>query len=222
MLSWPLLAGLLGLALLDSLNPATLAAVALVLLLARRRPVLSAAAVAVGAFLTVLGVGLVLFLSAGAAAGAVDGVVVGLRFVAFGLAGAGLVVSGLRRLRDRPRRPVRLPAWFAPGTAVALGAGMTAADLPNAFPYFIAIERLLDAGAGTAAGAAVLTGYAAVYCLPCVVLVVVGAFAHERVRGRLQRLVARFTTGVVERSVPVAVASTALGVAVAAVPFLLL
>lgn len=222
MLSGPLLAGVTGLALLDSLNPATLAAVALVLLLARRRPVVSAGAVAAGAFLTVLGVGLLLFLSAGAAAGAVDGVVVGLRFVAFGLAGAGLVVAGLRRLRDRPRRAVRLPRWFSPVTAVALGAGMTAADLPNAFPYFVAIERLLDAGVGAATGALVLAGYAAVYCLPCVVLVVVGAVAHDRVRGRLERLVARFTTGVVKRSVPLAVGSLALGLVVAAVPFLLL
>jgi hypothetical protein len=222
MVSGPLLAGIAGLALLDSLNPATLAAVALVLLLARRRPVVSAVAVAAGAFLTVLGVGLGLFFSAGAAAGAVDGVVVGLRFVAFGLAATGLVVTGLRRLRDRPRRPVRLPSWFSPATAAALGAGMTAADLPNAFPYFIAIERLLDAGADAATGTVVLAGYAAVYCLPCVVLVAVGALAHDRVRGRLERLVARFSTGVVERSVPIAVVLIMLGAAVAAVPFLLL
>ena len=64
-MAWPLLAGIAGLALLDSLNPATIAAVALVLLLAQHCPVLSAVAVAAGAYLTVLGVGLVLFFSAG-------------------------------------------------------------------------------------------------------------------------------------------------------------
>ena len=220
-MSWPLLAGIVGLALLDSLNPATIAAVALVLLLAQTRPALSAVAVAAGAYLTVMTVGLVLFFSAGAAAGAVNGVVVALRYLAFGLAGISLIVMGIRRLRDRPRSPVRLPAWFSPATAVGLGAGMTAADLPNAFPYFIAIERLVNAQVGGAVGVAVVAGYAAVYCLPCLVLVVVGGLAHDRVRGWLERLVARFTTGVVQRSLPIAVASMAAGVAIAAVPFFL-
>lgn len=220
-MAWPLLAGIAGLALLDSLNPATIAAVALVLLLAQRRPVLSAVAVAAGAYLTVLGVGLVLFFSAGAAAEAVNGVVVALRFVAFGLGGFSLVVAGVRRLRDRPRKRVRLPDWFSPATAIGLGAGMTAADLPNAFPYFIAIERLLNANVSSLIGVAVIAGYAAIYCLPCVVLVVIGSVAHDKVRGRLQRLVARFTTGVVKRSVPIAVGSMVAGVGVAAVPFFL-
>jgi Sap, sulfolipid-1-addressing protein len=219
--AWPLLAGIAGLALLDSLNPATIAAVALVLLLAQRRPVLSAVAVAAGAYLTVLGVGLVLFFSAGAAAEAVNGVVVALRFVAFGLAGFSLIVAGVRRLRDRPRKRVRLPDWFSPATAIGLGAGMTAADLPNAFPYFIAIERLLNADVSGLTGVAVIAGYAAIYCLPCVILVVIGSVAHDKVRGQLQRLVARFTTGVVKRSVPIAAGSMVAGVGVAAVPFYL-
>jgi hypothetical protein len=219
--AWPLLAGIAGLALLDSLNPATIAAVALVLLLAQHRPVLSAVAVAAGAYLAVSGVGLLVFFSAGAAAEAVNGVVVGLRFLAFGLAGFSLIVAGARRLRDRPRKRVRLPDWFSPATAIGLGAGMTAADLPNAFPYFIAIERLLNAHVGGLTGVAVIAGYAAVYCLPCVVLVVIGSVAHDKVRGRLQRLVARFTTGLVKRSVPIAAGSMVAGVVVAAVPFFL-
>jgi cytochrome c biogenesis protein CcdA len=219
--AWPLLAGIAGLALLDSLNPATIAAVALVLLLAQRRPVLSAVAVAAGAYLTVLGVGLVLFFSAGAAAEAVNGVVVALRFVAFGLAGFSLIVAGVRRLRDRPRKRVRLPDWFSPATAIGLGAGMTVAALPNAFPYFIAIERLLNANVSGLTGVAVIAGYAAIYCLPCVVLVVIGSVAHDKVRDRLQRLVARFTTGVVKRSVPIAAGSIVAGVGVAALPFFL-
>jgi len=219
--SWSLLAGIAGLALLDSLNPATIAGVGLVLLLARRRPVLSAVSVAAGAYFTVLGVGVLLFFSAGAAAGAVDGVVVGLRFVAFGVAGVGLVVAGLRRLGDRPRKPIRLPGWFSPATAIALGSSMTAADLPNAFPFFIAIERLLDAQVTAASGVPVIAGYAVIYCLPCLILVLVGSVAHDRVRGRLERLVARFTTGVVKRSVPLAAGSITAGVGVAAIPFFL-
>jgi hypothetical protein len=67
----------------------------------------------------------------------------------------------------------------------------------------------------------VIAGYAAIYCLPCMILVFVGSVAHEKVRGRLQRLVARFTTGVIRRSVPVAVTLMVMGVAVAALPFFL-
>jgi hypothetical protein len=55
---------------------------------------------------------------------------------------------------------------------------MTAADLPNAFPYFIAIERLLNANVSGLTGVAVIAGYAAIYCLPCVVLVVIGSVAQ--------------------------------------------
>jgi cytochrome c biogenesis protein CcdA len=148
-------------------------------------------------------------------------VVVALRFVAFGLAGFSLIVAGVRRLRDRPRKRVRLPDWFSPATAIGLGAGMTAADLPNAFPYFIAIERLLNANVSGLTGVAVIAGYAAIYCLPCVVLVVIGSVAHDKVRDRLQRLVARFTTGVVKRSVPIAAGSMVAGVGVAAAPLFL-
>ena len=87
--------------------------------------------------------------------------------------------------------------------------------------HFIAIERLLNANVSGLTGVAVIAGYAAIYCLPCVVLVVIGSVAHDKVGGRLQRLVARFTTGVVKRSVPIAAGSMVAGVGVAAVPFFL-
>ena len=38
---------------------------------------------------------------------------------------------------------------------------------PNAFPYFIAIERLVNADTTTRITLLVLAGYAVVYCLPC-------------------------------------------------------
>ncbi|MFC7484327.1 hypothetical protein ACFQX7_35850 [Luedemannella flava] len=52
-----LLAGVAGLALLDALNPATLAGVALLLLAPMARPVLAAAGFVAGAYLTVLALG---------------------------------------------------------------------------------------------------------------------------------------------------------------------
>jgi hypothetical protein len=214
-----LLLGIAGLAALDSLNPATIGSVVLVLLAAPRRPSATALAAVAGAALAVSAAGAALYLGAGAAAGAVDGVVTALRFLAFGAAAVGLAVAGVRRLRDRPRRPIALPAWFRPATAVPFGVLITAADLPNAFPYFIAIERLVGSGAPAWQGLLVIAGYTVVYCLPCLVLLAVGLLAADRTRGRLQRLVARFGTGTVRRSVPTAVALMMAAVAVATIPF---
>lgn len=217
-----LIAGIAGLALLDSLNPATIVAVTLVLLAAPRRPALVAGAAVLGAALTVFTVGAALFLTAGAAAGAVEGIVIGLRFVAFGAAGIALIVAGMRRLRDRPRRAIEVPGWFSPWTALPFGMLLTAADLPNAFPYFIAIERMVSTGVTPGTGLAILAGYTVIYCLPCLLLLVVGIISGKRVRERLQRLVDTLGNGTAKRSVPIAVVLCLLGLAVASVPFLLL
>jgi hypothetical protein len=217
-----LLAGIAGLALLDSLNPATIVAVTLILIAAPRRPALVAASAVLGAAVTVFAAGAALFLTAGAAAGAVDGIIIGLRIVAFSAAGVALVVAGIRRLRDRPRRAIALPAWFSPWTALPFGVLLTAADLPNAFPYFIAIERMVATDVPIGVGLAILAGYTFVYCLPCLILLVVGLTSGGRVRERLQRLVDRFSTGTVKRSIPIGIALALLGVAVASIPFWLL
>lgn len=216
-----LLLTIVGLAALDSLNPATMVAVILILLSAPRRPGLTAAAVIVGAALTVFAVGALLFFTAGAAAAAIDGLLIGLRFVAFGAAGVALVVAGIRRLRDRARRPLELPAWFSPVMALPFGVVVTAADLPNAFPYFIAIERLVDADIGLGAGLLVIVGYAVIYCVPCLVLLVVGLISRERTIEWLRAVTRRFTEGSVRRSVVAAVLLITAGVLVASVPVIL-
>ena len=211
-----LLLAVLGLALLDSLNPATLVAVTLILLGAPRRPGL---AVVVGAACTVFTLGAVLFLTAGAAAAVIDGVLYALRFVAFGAAALALIVAGIRRFRERRRKPIVLPSWVTPWTAIGFGVLITAADLPNAFPYFIAIERLVVADVSTGVGLLVVAGYSLVYCLPCLVLLVVGLLARERVTRRLRGFVDRFGTGTVRRSIPIGVTWILAGIAVGTIPF---
>ena len=210
-----LLASIGGLALLDSLNPATIVAVTLILLANPRRQVLSALAFVVGAFLTVFAIGLVIFFAAEAAADVISGGVVWLRRIAFGLAAVALSVAAVRRLRDRPRTGIALPGWFTPLTALPLGVIMTGADLPNAFPYFIAIERMIDAEVGLSTGVLVLAGYSVVYCLPCLILLVLGVLFRDRVRQRLQKLVHAVTTGTVRRSgwAFIGLALAAIGVA---------
>ncbi|MBX9718869.1 MAG: hypothetical protein K2X36_08505, partial [Microbacteriaceae bacterium] len=171
---------------------------------------------------TVFTVGAVLFLTAGALAGAVDGLLIGLRFVAFGVAGLALITAGVRRLRDRARQPLDLPSWFTPATALPFGVMVTAADLPNAFPYFIALERMLAASIDPGTGLLVIAGYALIYCVPCLVLLVVGLTSRERTRAWLQNVTRRFTEGTVRRSVLAAVLLMVTGVAVASIPYALL
>lgn len=208
-----LVAGIAGLAALDALNPATIAGVALILLSAVRRPVVAALALVLGAYATVLAFGTVLFLSAGAAASALSGGLVWIRRIAFTLAALMLLLAAVRRLRDRRRGAVELPAWFSPWTAAPVGVLVTAADLPNAFPYLIAIERLVAAGVPTGVGVLVLVLYALVYCLPCLVLLLLGTLHGDRVRSRLARVHDRIgRERTVRRSIPAAVGLALLAV----------
>lgn len=188
-----------GLALLDSLNPATLVAITLILLGSRRRPAAEALGFVVGAFASVFLVGLALYLGAEAAASAITGALTWLRRGAFGLAALVLLASAVRSLRARRRSAIGLPDWFSPLTAAGLGVVMTGADLPNAFPYFIAIERLLAAEIPTGTAVVVLALYAVIYCLPCLVLLALGLRRGDRVLTALRRLHGRFGT---EKDIP--------------------
>ncbi|MFD6418676.1 GAP family protein [Streptomyces sp. NPDC060194] len=213
-----LLAGIAGLALLDALNPATIAGVALLLLAPVARPVRTAAGFTVGAYLTVLGLGVLVYLGADAAADAVGDGLVWLRRTAFTVAALALAVAGLRRLRPRVRPAVTVPSWVNPLTAAGLGFLMTGADLPNAFPYFIAIERIVNADVGTASALLVIAGYALVYCLPCLLLLAAGATHGDRVRRRLGSLYARLGAEKEQpRSVPIALGHLVVAAGVAAI-----
>ena len=192
-MTWQLGGSIAGLAALDSLNPATLVAITLILLSSRRRPLAEAIGFVIGAFTTVLLIGLALYVGAEAAASAIAGALTWLRRGAFGLAALVLFVSAVRSLRARRRATIGLPNWFTPVTAAGLGVMMTGADLPNAFPYFIAIERLLAADITTPTATLVLAAYALIYCLPCLVLLALGLNRGERVIGALRRLHDRFS-----------------------------
>jgi cytochrome c biogenesis protein CcdA len=217
-MSTTLLLTVTGLALLDSLNPATILGVALILVLPSGHPVRAALAYVLGAYVTVLGLGAGLYLAADAAAGVLDGGLIWVRRIAFGLAALMLLRSALQRLRQTHRTQITLPTWFTPWTALPLGAVVTAADLPNAFPYAIAIERLVSSGITTPQGLLVLAGYALVYCLPCLLLLVAGIAWGDHVRSRLTGLYNRFGQARdVAPSVPTALGLGALAVAAAGI-----
>ena len=211
---------LVGLALLDSLNTSTLLVVVVVLLLARR-PVLSAwlyLAGAVGSF-GVLALGL--YLGAAGAAAATAGGALLVRRVALGLVAVLLAVLAVRRLRERPRRALELPRWFSPATAAVVGVLATLADLPTAFPLYLAVERLTAAGVDRGDGLLALLGYAGVYALPALVALVVVSVLRERLLPGLAWVRAQVAGGPVPRSVPVALLLAAGAVAAATVAVLL-
>ena len=110
-----------------------------------------------------------------------------------------VLVAAVRRLRARHRAAVALPSWVGPWTAVPLGVLVTGADLPNAFPYLVAIERLVAAEVPPAQALLVLAAYAALYVLPCALLVLGATLAWSRLHPRLQRVYDRFGTA---RAVP--------------------
>ncbi|ASN22078.1 GAP family protein [Arthrobacter sp. YN] len=212
-----LLWAILGLGLADSLNPATIVTITLILLTVRKHPVTSALSFVVGALSTVFILGAVIFLGAGAAADTVSDGLVWLRRIVFLVAAVTLFITGYRRLKDRPRKGIGLPSWFGIGTAFPFGVLVTGADLPNAFPYFIAIERMVDADTSTGTGLLVLAGYAIIYCVPCLILLALGIAHGDKVRERLQKVYDRFATGTTQRSVAAAVLYLLLGVGVLAI-----
>jgi uncharacterized membrane protein len=207
-----LLAQVAGLALIDALNPATVATVALLLLAPLRRPVGTAVSFVVGAYATVLAAGAGVLLGAGSAASGLAGGTAWVRRVALVLAATMLAVAAVRRLRTRRRAAVSLPSWVGPWAALPLAVLVTGADLPNAFPYVVAVERLLAADVGAGTGLLVLAGYALVYVLPCLLLVVgASALGPQRVAARLRPLHARFGAArTVPASVPAALGLGAL------------
>ena len=108
--------------------------------------------------------------------------------------------------------------------AVALSgvkAVMTGADLPNAFPYFIAIERIVNADVSTMQALLVIAGYALIYCLPCLLLLVAGAARGDRVRRRLAGLYERLGAEKKQpRNLPVAAGYLAAAAGVLVIAFL--
>jgi hypothetical protein len=214
-----LLLGIVGLAALDALNASTIVAVALILVATRRRPRVTALVTVLGAALTVFGSGVALFLPAGAAAETIDGILQGIRYVVFAAVGLVVIVSGVRRFHSRTRTPIVLPAWFTPWTALPFGILLTGADLPGAFPYLIAIERLLDAHLTTGEGLLIVAGYTVIYCSPCLLLLSVAGIAHQRTQTLLPLLAARFGTGNSNPSPLIAVTLILLGGLIASLPF---
>ena len=96
--------------------------------------------------------------------------------------GALLLIGALVLFRRR-----RLSAQAAPAiaqlsarSALALGAAVTALDLPTAFPYFAALAAILGSGVSTSSQLALLAAFNVIYVLPLALVLAVRMIAGER------------------------------------------
>lgn len=202
--------GLAGLALLDSLNTSTLFMVMVVLLMARR-PVATSCGYLVGAAVSFFGIAVGLYFGASAAEHAVADAARWIRRGVFALVALWLFWLAFKRLRDRPRKSFALPAWFGAWSAVPVGAAATIADLPNAFPLLIAIERMVSNQ--VTAPTAVLAFYTLIYALPIAATIAVGVIKGEAAREVMRRVTNRFLAGTAKRSIPLTATFALLGAA---------
>ncbi|GAA2276070.1 hypothetical protein GCM10009853_032720 [Glycomyces scopariae] len=189
-----LLWGLTGLALLDSVNAATIWIV-IVILLGAKRPAPTGWAFMLGAAVSFLAFALMFYFGLSFAESALDGFALWLRRGLFAALAVALAVMGARRLRPRERRGYTLPQWVNAWSALPFGVLATIGDLPNAFPMVLAVERLLNADAAAPAAVLVLVGYTLVYALPAVLILAAGLAFNDELREQLQSMLSGRTSG---------------------------
>ncbi len=187
---------LAGLAAADSFNTSTLGLIIVIILFARR-PVGTGATYVLGVVVTFYVFALAVYFGVSAFDGGIDTFVLWTRRLLFGILAVALAYLGYQQLHDRPRKGIpTLPMWVNPYTGAALGALMTAADLPNAFPLFFAIGRLVAADLSDATVVLLLVAYVFIYALPALLILIGGLVFRDRFAERLHQLLIKMTTGV--------------------------
>jgi cytochrome c biogenesis protein CcdA len=117
-------------------------------------------------------------------------------------AGAGMVILALVIMRrGRAASLTAAVDRLSPRSALALGATVTVLDLPTAFPYFGAIATLANSGAPVGGQVGLLAVFNLLYVLPLIVIAVLPAVAG----GRWHALVGRVRLAL-DRVAPAAVA----------------
>ena len=179
----------LGIALVDGLNPSTIAP-ALVLAV-KRRGVVLVSLFTLGVFVPSLAAGLLVVAGPGQAL--ID-LIPHLGPLAKHLLeiGAGVALAGVAWMLWIHRRRVaggmsREPPGGALGAA-GLGAGIILAELPTAFPYFAALAAIVRSSATLAGQLELVALFNVAFVLPLLVIVGVRAVAGPRSEAVLERL----------------------------------
>jgi Sap, sulfolipid-1-addressing protein len=185
-----LLPAIVGLAVVDSINPsALLATIALLLRGRSARPLVAVYVAAVLA--TYFAIGLALTLGLGLTPEAV--LESDAAYLVQGVLGAAMLAYALLAPGGRrdPVEPRGLPAVGRPAAVFALGAGVTVLELPTALPYLGAVGALTRADLAVAEWLPLLGLYNLIFVLPPLVLLVGHMALGERADAVLARLRAR-------------------------------
>jgi cytochrome c biogenesis protein CcdA len=184
-----LLPAIVGLAVVDSINPsALLATIALLLRGRQARPLVALYVVAV--LVTYLAVGLALTLGLGLTPSAV--LESDAAYLAQGVLGAAMLtyaVAAPGRRRGRgPVEPRRLPAAGRPAAVFALGVAVTVLELPTALPYLGAVGAITRAELAVAEWLPLLLLYNLIFVVPPLALLAGHLALGDRAERLLERL----------------------------------
>ena len=189
-----LLPAIVGLAVVDSINPSAL--LATIALLLRGRSARPLVAVYVAAILvTYFAIGLALTLGLGLTPEAV--LASDAAYLAQGAIGAAMLAyavaaPGRGRHRDRdPATHPKLAAVRRPAAVFALGVAVTALELPTALPYLGAVGAITRADLAVGDWLPLLGVYNLIFVLPPLVLLAAHVALGDRAGALLERLRAR-------------------------------
>ena len=176
----------------DSLNPSTVAPA--LYLAGGRRPFRSVLGFIAGVFVVNLAGGLLLTLGPGQAILAVaphPGFEIR-RLLELSLGHATfLVAAGLWLARDRLQQHVSGNQERIEGSSLLVGAGITAAELPTAVPYFAVIAAVVGSGRSAGTQIALIIIFNATFVAPLVAILALRALTGARGRDRIAALRAR-------------------------------
>jgi cytochrome c biogenesis protein CcdA len=184
-----LLPAIVGLAVVDSINPSAL--LATIALLLRGRPARPLVALYVAAVLvTYLAVGLALTLGLGLTPSAL--LESDAAYLAQGVLGAAMLAYAVaapgRRGGRGPAGPRRLPAAGRPAAVFALGVAVTVLELPTALPYLGAVGAITRAELAVAEWLPLLLLYNLIFVVPPLALLAGHLALGDRAERLLERL----------------------------------
>ncbi|NDJ36033.1 MAG: hypothetical protein GYB64_15365 [Chloroflexi bacterium] len=182
-----LLASLIALAALDSLNPFLF--VALLFLLTTPDPLPRSVAYILGILVLNLTAGFLLYGGIRTLIiellGRIDELILVLAQIALGIA---LIIYGILAKTEGPTEEARQPISLRPIHSFLLGMAVMLNEVTTALPYFAAVERLVAARIGIGQVVLGLLVYNAVFALPLVGFVTAALLLRDRFQARIEAL----------------------------------
>ena len=177
------IAGVLFLAVIDSINPSAIVVTLYLLSMAGSRALVQVIVYVGAIFITYLLLGVMMVLGIESLLPSLGGVLRGWTgLIAQSLVGLVLLVYSLTAASTRQSSPVvARPSASTYAALVMLGVSVTAMELPTAIPYFAAIALISEAGLPIRAWAPLLGVYNVIFVLPPIALLL----GHLVLQGRL-------------------------------------